>query len=86
MVIVASPTLLVVVGARPLRKANGLIREFVKGLFDEFRTGQAMVDPEGFAAAFGDGRDARMGLAINAQPLEKVKLATLPDSYSSAQS
>ena len=25
-------------------------------------------------------------LAINAQPLEKVKLATLPDSYSSAQS
>lgn len=24
--------------------------------------------------------------AINAQPLEKVKLATLPDSYSSAQS
>jgi len=25
-------------------------------------------------------------MAINAQPLEKVKLATLPDSYSSAQS
>jgi hypothetical protein len=25
-------------------------------------------------------------LAINAQPLEKVQLATLPDSYSSAQS
>ncbi len=28
----------------------------------------------------------RSFLAINAQPLEKVKLATLPDSYSSAQS
>ena len=27
-----------------------------------------------------------LNLAINAQPLEKVKLATLPDSYSSAQS
>jgi len=64
MVIVASPTLLVVVGARPLRKANGLIREFVKGLFNEFRTGQAMVDPEGFAAAFGHGRDTRMGLQL----------------------
>jgi AhpD family alkylhydroperoxidase len=30
--------------------------------------------------------ERKIHLAINAQPLEKVKLATLPDSYSSAQS
>ena len=58
VMIIAAPTLLVVVRPRPLRKANGLIREFVKGLLDEFRTGQAVVDPEGFPAAFGHGSDA----------------------------
>ena len=59
MIIAAAP-LLVVVGPRPVRKPNGLIREFVKGLLDEFRTGQAMVDPEGFAAPFGHGSNARV--------------------------
>jgi hypothetical protein len=33
-----------------------------------------------------DEEDAETYMAINAQPLEKVKIATLPDSYSSAQS
>src|ERR1700730_10466906 len=64
VMIIAAPSLLVVVRPRPLRKANGLIREFVKGLLDQFRTGQAMVDPEGFAAPFGHGRDARVRLQV----------------------
>ena len=62
--IIPAAALLVVVRPCPLGKTNGLIREFVKGLLDEFRTGQAMVDPEGFAAPFGHGRDARVGLQV----------------------
>ena len=60
MMIVAPAPLLVVVRARPRGEANGLVGEFVKGLLDEFRTRQAMVDPQGFATAFGHGRDARV--------------------------
>ena len=64
VMIIAAPTLLVVVRSRPLRKANGLIREFVKALLDEFWTGQPMVHPERLATPFGHGRNPRMGLEL----------------------
>src|SRR6266852_9208721 len=58
VMIVAAGALLVVVGAGPQGEANRLVRKFMKGLLDEFRTSQPMVDPQGFAAALWHRSDA----------------------------
>ncbi len=63
--IVAAAALLIVIGAGPLGEANGLVRKFMKSLLDEFRTGQPMVNPQGFAAAFGDRSDAGVRLELD---------------------
>src|ERR1700737_2776611 len=62
--IVAPTALLVIVRARPPRKANGLIGEFVKGLLHEFRTGEAVVDPDRLSTPFGDRADAGIRLEL----------------------
>ena len=62
--VVASTALLVVIGAGPGGEADRLVRIFVKRLLEELRTGQAVMHPEGFAAAFGHGRDAGVGLEL----------------------
>ena len=61
---VAAASLLIVVAACPDGETDRLVRIFVKRLLEELRTGQAMMDPEGFAAAFRDRRDARVGLEL----------------------
>src|SRR6516165_6493076 len=67
VMIVAAAALLIVVRARPPRKPNRLIGEFVKGLLHEFRAGQPMMDPARLPAPFGDGPDARVGLELAAE-------------------
>ena len=62
--VVAPAPLLIVVAARPHGEADRLVRVFVKRLLEELRTGQAVMHPEGFAAAFGHGRDAGVGLEL----------------------
>ena len=62
--VVAPAALLVVIRPGPGGEANRLVGIFVKRLLDELRTGQAVMDPEGFAAAFGHRRDARVRLQI----------------------
>ena len=57
--VIAAATLLVVIRPRPRGEANRLVRVFVEGLLEKLGTGQAVMDPAGLPAAFGDGRDAR---------------------------
>ena len=64
VMVVAPAPLLIVVAARPHGEADRLVRVFVKRLLEELRTGQAVMHPEGFAAAFGHGRDAGVGLEL----------------------
>jgi hypothetical protein len=66
------------VGNRPYR-LQGIADEIYEKKFP----GQKPPNEVGEA---GDRHYHLSFVAINAQPLEKVKLATLPDSYSSAQS
>ena len=62
--IVAAASLLIVVAACPDGEADRLVRIFVKRLLEELRTRQAMMHPEGFAAAFRDRRDAHVCLEL----------------------
>ena len=63
MVIAPAP-LLIVVAARPHGEANRLVRVFVERLLEKLRTRQAVMHPERLTAAFGHGRDARVGLEL----------------------
>ena len=54
--------LLPVVGSRPERSGNSEGRPFDEGLSEEGGTLPTPVDPGGFAATFGDGRDADISL------------------------
>ena len=58
--VVASTALLVVIRPGPGGEADRLVRIFVKRLLEELRTGQAVMHPEGLAAAFGHRRDAHV--------------------------
>ena len=58
--VIAAATLLVVIRPRPRGEANRLVRVFVEGLLEKLGTGQAVMDPAGLPAAFGDGRDTRV--------------------------
>ena len=49
--VVAPAALLVAIGASPGGEPNRLVRIFVKRLLEELRTRQAMMHPEGLAAA-----------------------------------
>ena len=62
--VVAPAPLLIVVTARPHGEADRLVRVFVKRLLEELRTRQAMMHPDGFAAAFGHWRNAGVGLEL----------------------
>src|SRR5262249_16903431 len=50
-----------------------LVREFVKGLFDEFGARQSMMDPHALATPFGDGSNAgvrlQLGGGVPARPV-----------------
>ena len=59
--VVASTALLVVIRAGPGGEADRLVRVFVKRLLEELRTRQAVMHPEGLAAAFGHRRDGADG-------------------------
>ena len=64
---IATRPLLVVVGTRPARKANRLVREFVKGLLHEFGTRQPMMDPQALATPLRDGRNAGVRLQLRSR-------------------
>ena len=62
--VVAPAPLLIVVAARPHGEADRLVRVFVERLLEELRTREAVMHPEGLAAAFSDRRDARVRLEL----------------------
>jgi hypothetical protein len=62
LMILAPTALQIVVGAGP---GGVAIREFVEGLFHEFGTGKAMMDPAAVSALFGDGSDTGMRLQFD---------------------
>ena len=62
--VVAPAALLIVVASGPRGEPDRLVGILVECLFEELRTRQAMMHPEGFTAAFGHRRNAGVGLEL----------------------